>query len=195
MISPRSRHSIRTVFLLLLFASLLVPTPAAAASFVVNSADDSNDGQCDNNHCSLREAINAANNNPGPDTISFAGLDASGGSITIHLLSFLPPLLDNETIIDGTTVQGYSNTPLINIVKAAGVIEDGIAIQSNNNVIRGLSLPGFGLWPSGPDPNPEDTYGGAIVVTGSGNLIQGNVLGWGAWQNTVGVRLAGGHAD
>jgi CSLREA domain-containing protein len=192
MISPCSLRSIRAVSLLLVCASLLLPTPAAAASFVVNSLDDSDDGQCDSNHCSLREAVDAANNNPGPDTISFAGLDATGGAVTIHLLAPLPPLLDDETTIDGTTVQGYAGEPLINVVKASGVIEDGIAIQSSNNIIRGLSLAGFGGWPGQPDPKPEDTYGGAIVVTGSGNLIQGNILGWGAWPNTAGVRLAGG---
>jgi CSLREA domain-containing protein len=192
MISPRSRRILHGAALLLLCASLLLPTPAYAASFVVNSADDSNDGQCDSNHCSLREAIDAANSNPGPDTISFAGLDATGGDITIHLTSFLNPLLDNGTTIDGTTVQGYINEPVINIVKASGVIEDGIAIQSSDNVVRGLSLAGFGGWPGQPDAKPEDTYGGAIVVTGSSNLIQGNVLGWGAWPNTAGVRLAGG---
>jgi CSLREA domain-containing protein len=185
-------HRKYVVLFAALLLAVLLPTPAFADSFVVNSTDDNNDGQCDGTHCSLREAINAANNNPGADSISFAGLDATGGDVTIQLLAPLPPLLDNETTIDGTTVQGYVNEPVINIVKASGVMEDGFAIQSSNNVIRGLSLAGFGGWPSQPDPEPADTTGGAIVITGSGNLIQENVLGWGAWPNTVGVLLSGG---
>ncbi len=113
----------------ILFAALLLavllPTPAFADSFVVNTTDDANDGTCDSNHCSLREAINAANTNPGADTISFAGLDATGGDVTIQLNSFLNPLLDNGTTIDGTTVLGYVNEPVVNIVKASGVIDLG----------------------------------------------------------------------
>jgi CSLREA domain-containing protein len=34
---------------------------APAAAFTVNSANDVNDGACNATHCSLREAINAAN--------------------------------------------------------------------------------------------------------------------------------------
>ena len=77
----------------------------------------------------VAEAINAANDNPGADTISFAGLGATGGDVTIQLNSFLNPLLDNGTTIDGTTVLGYVNEPVVNIVKASGVIESGISIQ------------------------------------------------------------------
>jgi CSLREA domain-containing protein len=156
----------------------------------VNTTDDTNDGTCDSNHCSLREAINAANTNPGADTISFAGLDATGGDVTIQLNSFLNPLLDNGTTIDGTTVQGYVNEPVVNIVKAAGVIDTGIAIQASNCIVRGLSMAGFGTFSGGPDPQPGDNTGGAIVISGPANLIDGNVLGWGAWANSNGVWLA-----
>jgi CSLREA domain-containing protein len=180
------------IALVLLLSISTIPVPASAASFVVNTIDDANDGICDTNHCSLREAINAANVNPGPDTISFEGLDATGGSLTIQLASFLPPLLDDGTTIDGTTALGYSGEPVINVVKASGVIEDGIAIQSNGNTVRGLSFAGFGSWPGSPDPEPMDLLGGAIVITGSSNLIEANELGWGAWANSVGIRLAGG---
>ena len=169
---------------------LAFPSSASAESFVVNSTDDNNDGQCDGTHCSLREAINAANDNPGADTISFAGLDATGGDVTIQLNSFLNPLLDNGTTIDGTTVPGYVNEPVINIVKAAGVIDTGIAIQGSNCIVRGLSMAGFGTFSGGPDPQPGDNTGGAIVISGPANLIEGNVLGWGAWANSNGVWLA-----
>ncbi len=190
--SPDGIQWARMGVIILLAIVMGYGAPAYADSFVVNSVDDDNDGLCDAAHCSLREAINAANLNPGSDTISFAGLDASGGSLMIYLLSPLPPLLDDATTIDGTTVGGYSGTPLIDIGKASGVIEDGLALQSANNVVRGLSLAGFGSWPGGPNPAPTALTGGAIVITGSGNLVEGNVLGWGAWPNSIGLRLAGG---
>jgi CSLREA domain-containing protein len=184
-------HRKYVVLFAVLFLALLLPTPAAADSFVVNTTDDANDGTCDSNHCSLREAINAANDNPGADTISFAGLDATGGDVTIQLNSFLNPLLDNGTTIDGTTAQGYVNEPVVNIVKASGVIESGISIQGSNCIVRGLSMAGFFGVPSAPDTSPEDLIGAAIVITGSGNLIEGNVLGWGAFPNSRGVWLSG----
>src|SRR5256886_4588758 len=47
---------------------------ALAATFTVNTADDHNDGVCNAADCTLREAINAANEG---DTISF-NIPASG---------------------------------------------------------------------------------------------------------------------
>ena len=44
---------------------------AGAGDLVVNSLDDVDDGTCDVTHCSLREAIAAANSNGQADTITF----------------------------------------------------------------------------------------------------------------------------
>jgi CSLREA domain-containing protein len=79
---------------------LAVPgvTHAAATTFIVNSADDADDGTCDATHCSLREAINAANANAGTDTIAF---DIPGaGPHTIQPTSALP-FIAFSAIIDG----------------------------------------------------------------------------------------------
>jgi len=178
---------------ILLLLLLCFPTPARADTFVVNTPDDTDDGQCGNNHCSLREAINAANANTGPDTISFSALDGTNGDVTITLDSLLPPLLDDATTIDGSTVQGFLNEPLINIVKAAGTLDHAFSIQGNSCVIRAFSLPGYGIYPNDEYPDIWNFIGGAIVVSGSGNHIEDNVLGWGAWNNSVGVHLAGGN--
>lgn len=191
MTSQRNPSYFRPIIFIVILLIACIPSVAYADSFVVNSNDDSNDGLCDMNHCSLREAIDAANNNPGADTISFAGLDATGGDVTIQLDSFLNPLIDNSTTIDGTTVPGYVNQPVINVVKGSGVIEEGIAIQGSNCIVRGLSMAGFFGVPSSPNSEPDDLLGGAIVITGSGNLIEGNVLGWGAFPNSRGVWLSG----
>jgi len=184
-------YTCRLVILIALFALLAAPLNAAAASFVVNTDDDLDDGLCDASHCSLREAINAANQNPGADTISFSALDATSTEVKIELLSPLPPLLDDGTILDATTVQGYVGEPRVIVVKAAGSMEIGFEVQSNNNLICGFSLAGYFL-PTGQQyPPPQDYVGGAIVVTGVGNTIQDNVLGWPTWPNSVGVRLGG----
>jgi CSLREA domain-containing protein len=178
------------VFLFLgLFQSMLGPLPAEASTFVVNTDDDLNDGLCDPAHCSLREAINAANANPGPDTIAF---DIPGTmQVSISFTSPLPTLTDDATIIDGTSEPDYAGDPVILLGKAAGVMEIGLLIQSNNNEIRGLHLAGFGGFPPGQSNSFLDYTGGAIVITGTGNLIQANEIGMGAWWNSVGVRIEG----
>jgi CSLREA domain-containing protein len=85
--------------------------------FTVTTLDDVDDGTCDNN-CSLREAIYAANDNPGADTINF---NLSG---TIQLDKTLPYILDTAGLtIDGTgqTVAIQWNRPEQVFYIAAGV--------------------------------------------------------------------------
>jgi CSLREA domain-containing protein len=64
------RHLILALCLALV-ALLILPGTALADSFVVNTTGETDDGQCIPAHCALREAITAANSNPGSDTISF----------------------------------------------------------------------------------------------------------------------------
>jgi CSLREA domain-containing protein len=40
-------------------------------TFTVNATDDVNDGLCNVAHCSFREALLAANDNPGLDAVEF----------------------------------------------------------------------------------------------------------------------------
>ncbi len=62
----------KVICLLILMLLITLPgQPVKAAAFIVNTTDDLDDGMCDATHCSLREAINAANASPGPDGISF----------------------------------------------------------------------------------------------------------------------------
>src|SRR5688572_19947622 len=94
--------------LLALPAPLLEPQPAlAAATFIVNTVEDSDDGVCSLNlpggDCTLREAIKAANANAGKDTIAF-NIFAEGVQ-TIKPISPLPELTD-AVIIDGYTQPG-----------------------------------------------------------------------------------------
>jgi CSLREA domain-containing protein len=189
-----SAHT-RSLSLFIILATVLVllafPMPASAETFSVNTDDDLDDGQCDSNHCSLREAINAANSNTGPDLIEFSSLDASSQQISIHLMSPLPPLLDNGTTIDGSTVGGYAGEPEILISKGIPIIEVGVDIQGSNCTIRGLVIFSFGLPTSEQFPPVPSYVGGNIVITGTNNLIENNHLGLPAGPSTVGLRLEG----
>lgn len=66
-VPPRARFAVATV-LALCCALLTTASPASAATFTVSVTTDSADGTCDA-HCSLREAITAANAAGGGDTI------------------------------------------------------------------------------------------------------------------------------
>ncbi len=185
-----------TILLLGIVSLFVLPLPAEASTFVVNTYDDIDDGQCDTNHCSLREAINAANTNNGPDEIHF-DLPGSGGSnTTIYLTSPLPALADDATTIDGTTEPDYAGLPVFGIQDGMPGIEVGLDLQSNDNIIRGLSLYGFGTMPAYAYFHYSDPTGSAILVTGSGNLIQENRIGSGGLLlNAVGVRIYGANND
>src|SRR5438132_12819282 len=105
-VSHRGQAVLRAVAFLMLACILvggLVALPVQkvqAASLTVNTTDDVNDGVCDATHCSLREAILAANVNSDVDTIGFniPGL----GPFSIAPASPLPQIT-NPVIIDGTT--------------------------------------------------------------------------------------------
>ncbi|NIS80982.1 MAG: CSLREA domain-containing protein, partial [Anaerolineales bacterium] len=161
------------VILALVAALLAFPYTVEASTFVVNTIDDFDDGLCDSVHCSLREAIKAANSNPGPDWIQF---DIPGlGPHIIELCSLLPILTDDETTIDGTTEPDYVGVPVVTLTPSAdpscGDPHIGIWIRSSENVIRGLHFIDF------MQPNIQ-SESGILIDAGSDNLIQENSIGY-----------------
>ena len=104
--------SSRFVCQLFLFVALMFGAAwaAQATTFTVTKTADTNDNVCDAD-CSLREAIVAANNNPGQDTIAFS---IGSGAKTIIPLSALPSLIES-VIVDGTTQPGFAGLPIIEI--------------------------------------------------------------------------------
>lgn len=97
------------LILLIIGVMFAFPAPVGALSFEVNDIGDSS-GPCDAANCTLREAVEAANANPGPDTITF-NIPGSGA----HLILLNAPLIltDPGTTIDATTQSGYSGSPQI----------------------------------------------------------------------------------
>jgi CSLREA domain-containing protein len=173
-----SRRILRGLVMLWLMAGLLgLPSPAAAANLLVNSANDVDDGSCDARHCSLREALDAANASPGPDTITF---NIPGPGPHVIRPNGTLWLSDDGTTIDGTTQPGYSpdpgrfGTPAVFLQAPTSIAAGrgggpgfGLEINSSGNTVRGLRLSGCG----------GRGWGRAIEVNGSGNLVERNIIG------------------
>ncbi len=73
---------IATAFRIAILSLVLAAVPKQAVyaeGFTVNSTNDADDGTCDGSHCSLREAIDAANGSGTVDTIDFDGATFGGG--------------------------------------------------------------------------------------------------------------------
>jgi CSLREA domain-containing protein len=136
--------------------------PPEAIDYVVTTTDDNDDGTCDENHCSLREAINAANGHPAADIIAF---DISGDPpFAIQPGSALPDIIDAVTI-DGTTQPGFAGTPVIELNGTnAGESVHGLSITAGHSKVQGLVINRF-------------TGSGIRLADGGANAIEGNFLG------------------
>jgi CSLREA domain-containing protein len=126
-------------------------------TLTVNSTADTNDGVCDATNCTLREAINAANNQAGVDTINFS---VTG---TINLLTPLPSINDPVTFdgpgMDQLTIQRStsSGTPDFNIFRVTA---------SDTVTFSGLTISNGG----GVGSSTNSTGGGAIQNLGVGTV-------------------------
>jgi len=130
-----------------------VPALAAPMTFVVNANDDSDDGVCNAAHCSLREAIKAANANSGADTINF-NIPGAG----VHRIS---PVATLPAITDEVTINGYSqpgsspntlplsdNAVLLVELNGAAIpncCQPGLKFEddSSGSAVKGLVINGF----------------------------------------------------
>lgn len=176
--------------------------------YLVNTTDDLDDGICDSAHCSLREALNAANatyledpvvafNIPATDP----GYDPTTGEWTIRPVGALPVLAPGNITLDGTTQadhQGNTNPlgPEIELDgSAAGPGVDGLTVAgtSMGNTIRGLVINGWsgaGIRLAGPHASSNAIVGNYIGTDAQGRLARpngnGGILLDAASFNTVG---------
>jgi CSLREA domain-containing protein len=175
---------------------------APSAVFTVNSTADTNDGACTTNAggCTLREAIIAANNGAGADTIVF---NIGTGSPTINVGgSGLGPL---PTITGAVSIIGESgNARRVELNGAnAGTGAHGLYITAGNNVIRALVINRF----SGQGVRLETGGGNSILdciigLNAAGNAALGNGAGivvFNSPNNVIGDNLrntiSGNNAD
>lgn len=177
------RVMLRAVVALVLLTggAALVADPAAAqaTSIVVNSTGDRpdvrpGDGQCRTSAgaCSLRAAIDEANAQPGPNTITFA----IGGS-GVKTIAITDTLVINDqsgpTTIDGYTQRGAAPNTAARASNAKISVEittsttpwPMILIESPGNTLRGLAVYGNG---------PRIELRGEQA---DGNRIAGNFIG------------------
>lgn len=184
----------RLMAVVLTIAALAGPaaTPShATVSYVVNSTSDPGSGICDSGECTLRSAIDAANANPGPDSIIF---EIGSGAQQIKVVSALPAITDPVTI-DATTQPGFSGTPLIELngnnasTAPADYGADGFLITTDSSIIRGFIITGFNRT--------------GILISGAsatGNIVEGNHIGSGSsgstsQENGVGVGIKDAFAN
>ncbi len=117
----------------------------AQAIWVVNTTDDSVDGVCNAAHCSLGDAIEAANGNAGPDSIVF-NIPGTGPHIIQQSAGPLPEITDPELVINGTSQAG--NFPMdgqivIDGASLAGINDNGLRVQVGDVRIYGLQIQNF----------------------------------------------------
>ncbi len=170
------------------------------SEIIVNTTGDEpdadlEDDDCDvdenqsGNQCTLRAAIQTANDLPGPDTITF---NIPGGGVrTISPASALPDITSKVTI-DGTTQPGYVDKPMIEVSGAGSIGDYGLLFASGSNTseVRGLTVNRFssaaikldsngnivrdcfiGLLADGNSVDLTRRQNTGIEITGSGNRI------------------------
>jgi parallel beta-helix repeat protein len=161
--------------------------PAQATTFTVTKTNDSGAG-------SLRQAITDANNNSGPDNISFnipasdPGYSILSDAWVIQPNTLLPSLSGGGTTIDGHTQtinQGDTNIfgPEVQLDGSNLAATDWIfSVESNANTIKGLAI----TWAGGA--------GIRIGSSSNNNTISSNYIGtdpagiW-AWGNGTGIEV------
>jgi len=116
-------------------------------TFTVTNNSDA-DGICSPQNCSLRQAINSANNNTGPDVINF---NIPGSQRHEILLQTVLPAITDSVTINGTTQPGYDiqNGPSVGINGQAIVNANGCGGEAENGVKR--DYPGLDIVAHAPD--------------------------------------------
>jgi len=152
-----------------IFAASSIP----GRTFTVENVNDSGEG-------SLRQAILDANayRSSEQDTIEFS--IPGFGVQTIRPLSPLP-VIDDPVLIDGysqpgaspnTALTGHNGVLLIELDGSLAGITYGLRIRGGDSLVRGLVINRFGVGAGALDP-----AGGLEVSVGTGNRIEGNLIG------------------
>lgn len=124
---------------------------------------DLNDDRCDadanqpGDQCTLRAAIQTANDLAGPDTIKF---NIPGGGIQTITPGSNLPAIESLITLDGTTQPGYTNKPQIQINGSGATI--GLTLSGGGNNVKGLAVGRFST---------------GIRVEGSNNTISSVFVG------------------
>jgi hypothetical protein len=111
--------------------------------------------------------------------------DLPAGATTVEVKQELPAIVQPDLVIDGTSQEGYQDTPVVAIAPVAGeTIGYGLAVKADRVTIKGLSLYGF-VTDLHDYRRIEGTPQGDIVITAvhekaappEGVLLESNWLG------------------
>src|SRR5256886_8238433 len=158
---------------------------ALAATFTVNTADDHNDGVCNAADCTLREAINAANEG---DTISF-NIPASG----VHTINATNGFsITKAMTIDGTPQPGFAGAPLIELNGAgAGAGVNGLSVNAPNVPIKGLIINRFSGYGINFDSFGNSSVQGCYIGTNAAGTAASADGAGGGRINAGGIKIGG----
>lgn len=160
---------------------------AVPMTYLVNSADNTDDGACDASNCTLREAMLAANANPGADNITFAGaysIFLVGGiglplpeiteSVNINTVSGPQVTLEGDTFFRIFTIHHGATVGLANLTLANG----GGNNEATNNSDGGAIWNAGDLTLTGSTvrDNISPTKGGGIYNHFNTSTNQGGTL-------------------
>jgi CSLREA domain-containing protein len=191
-------------------------TPTGPPPLVVTTTDDTDDGTCDATHCSLREALSAANNYPGADTVTFNIPTSDPGYDPVTGVWTIQPTTGYHVPSD-TTVDGSIATVSANAGNASrpGIEIDGTTLGQqgrtgmrlgDNVTLRGLVVNHFAyaIWvqtanvtvegcyvgtdPTGASAKPNVLDGILVIHGATGVVIQDNLL---SGNQGSGIRLSG----
>ncbi|MBN2146626.1 MAG: hypothetical protein JW726_04520 [Anaerolineales bacterium] len=169
----------------LAFTQVVRSAPTATFTLTTNGdASDLNpgDGSCDSSadagtQCTLRAAIQEANALPGHDVISYPI-----SIMTVSPASPLPALSDEA----GVTIKSGGSVSTIRGL-SAGTGANGLDIQSDNNIIQGLTITdfnGYGIRIAQSSNNLIGTDGDGV-----GDALEKNII---IQNNEAGILLLGG---
>ena len=152
----------RTLYLLLAALFVLFATTAVLANgrttavYTVNTTADEDDGTCTQSHCSLREAIQAANL-----------LSDSNAIIQFKVGDLNPVVIVPTSPLPAVTTSILLKTNLYNSIdvvldgSAAGQA-DGLTLAADNITLRDLTIQNFA--------------GSGVLVSGSNSLVERNII-------------------
>ena len=169
--------------------------PAVPLTNVVTTTADVGTG-------SLRAAMYYVTDHPGAMVkfnIPTSDPGYSNGVFNLHLTGYLPPLVTNGMVIDGSTQPGFTSKPLI-VVDGSQIIPEtftptsGLLIYSASNQVKNVAFQGFnwnGLTLEYADATNNTVAGCWLGLASSGsnatpNAFQGILIDQGASRNTIG---------
>lgn len=148
---------IATLFVLFV-TSTVMARGGNTAVYNVNTTEDVDDGACTQSHCSLREAIQAANAQTSGNAIIWfkvGGLNP----VVIVPTSPLPALTLSNTLLKTNL---YNTIDVILDGSEAGTAADGLTLAGDNMTLRFMTIQNFD--------------GNGVVVSGSNNLVEENSI-------------------